>query len=222
MPTETLEEYLETIYKLAEKGPVRPTQVAEAMEVSGPTVTATLRRLESRALVTRASDGAVVLTAEGRRVALDVVRRHRIAERFLVDVLGFDIGEVHEDACRLEHALSARVLAALEEYLDNPDVCPHGYPIPASDGSIATVHGKPLSDLAQGERATVLQIAEDDEAVLSYLTGLGLLPGAEVEVLETAPFGGPLVVEVGDAHPALAREIAAYVLVSEETLAPEA
>ena len=214
MPTATLEEYLETIYKLAQKGAVRPTQVADSIGVSGPTVTATLRRLETQGLVERTPDGGVLLSDDGLCSALDIVRRHRIAERFLVDVLGLDIGEAHEDACLLEHALSPRVLLALEQYLDSPEVCPHGYPIPASDGSVAAVNGRPLSDLVQGESAVVLQIAEDDDAVLSYLASLGLLPGTKVTVLETAPFGGPLVVEVGDSHPALAREIAALVLVN--------
>ena len=214
MPTATLEEYLETIYKLAQKGAVRPTQVADSIGVSGPTVTATLRRLETQGLVERTPDGGVLLSDDGLRSALDIVRRHRIAERFLVDVLGLDIGEAHEDACLLEHALSPRVLLALEQYLDSPEVCPHGYPIPASDGSVAAVNGRPLSDLVQGESAVVLQIAEDDDAVLSYLASLGLLPGTKVTVLETAPFGGPLVVEVGDSRPALAREIAALVLVN--------
>lgn len=213
MPTATLEEYLETIYKLAQKGAVRPTQIADFVGVSGPTVTATLRRLEAQCLVERAPDGGVLLTDAGLRSALDIVRRHRIAERFLVDVLGLDMSEAHEDACLLEHALSPRVLLALEEYLDSPDVCPHGYPIPASDGSVATVHGRPLSDLVQGESAVVLQIAEDDGAVLSYLEGLGLVPGKQVTVVEVAPFNGPLVVEVENSRPALAREIAARVLV---------
>jgi len=222
MPTETLEEYLETIYKLAQKGPVRPTQIAESAGVSGPTVTATLRRLEARELITRTSDGGVVLTDRGMHSALDIVRRHRISERFLVDVLGLDISEVHEDACRLEHALSPRVLAALEEYLNSPDVCPHGYPIPSSDGSVAAVEGRPLCDLGRGESGIVLQVAEDDDAVLSYLASLGLLPGAKVTVVDAAPFEGPLVIEVGKTRPAIARDIAAFVLMGSEGTRHEA
>ena len=216
MPTSTLEEYLEAIYKLGQKGPVRPTQVAEAVGVSGPTVTATLRRLEARELVTRTPDGEVVLTERGLQSSLDIVRRHRIAERFLVDVLGLDLSEAHEDACLLEHALSPRVLAALETYLSSPAVCPHGYPIPTSDGNVAAVNGKPLCELERGESGIVLQVAEDDAAVLSYLASLGLLPGARVTVVDAAPFEGPLVVEVGGSRPAIAREIAAFVLMGGE------
>lgn len=213
MPTPTLEEYLETIYKLSQKGPVHPTQIAGAIGVSGPTITATLRRLEAQGFTAR--DGNVIsLTESGLASALDIVRRHRISERFLVDVLGLDLDAAHEDACLLEHALSPRVLLALEEYLDSPDVCPHGHPIPASDGSVATVVGRPLSSLGAGERATVLQLAEDDDAVLSYLTSLGLIPGEPVSVIEVAPFGGPLLIRIGDATSAVARDMAALVLVA--------
>ena len=213
MPTSTLEEYLETIYKLSQQGPAKPTQIAEEIGVSGPTVTNTLKRLESAGLIRR--DGTdVVLTDEGRANSLDIVRRHRIAERFLVDVLGIDWQDVHEDACLLEHALSPRVLAALETYLNNPEVCPHGHPIPAADGTVRTVAGVALSTITAGSDVTVVQVAENDEAVLGYLQEVGLKPGAPVRVVEVAPFGGPLLVEAGERQIPLAREIAGMVLVT--------
>ncbi len=193
MPSETLEEYLETIYKLSERGSVRPTPIAEALGVSGPTVTATLKRLESRGLVTR-SDGDVVLTAEGRTLAIDIIRRHRVAERFLVDILGLSWEDAHEDACRLEHALSPRVMERLEEFLDNPEVCPHGHPIPSAAGDIVPVEGVPLCDLESGGSSRIVQVAEDDDAMLTYLGSLGMYPGTEVRVCEvvqgTAPDRG--------------------------------
>jgi len=212
MPTPTLEEYLETIYKLSQKGSVRPTQIADAIRVSGPTVTATLRRLEVQGLTSREGN-EISLTSVGLAAALDIVRRHRISERFLVDVLGLDLDEAHEDACLLEHALSPRVLEALERYLENPEVCPHGHPIPTSDGSVATVVGIPLSECVPGERSVVIQLAEDDDAVLSYLANLGLLPGRSVTVVEVAPFDGPLLVDIGGVSSAIAREMAERVLV---------
>lgn len=212
MPTPTLEEYLETIYKLSQKGSVRPTQIADAIGVSGPTVTATLRRLEAQGLTTREGN-EISLTAEGLSQSLNVVRRHRIAERLLVDALGFPLDEAHEDACLLEHALSPRVLQALELFLDNPSVCPHGHPIPGSDGTVSTVAGTPLSDLSTEQECFVLQLGEDDDEVLTYLTGLGLVPGARLVVREVAPFGGPLLVDIEGASSAIAREMAERVLV---------
>ncbi len=213
MPSETLEEYLETIYKLAERGPVRPTPIAEALGVSGPTVTATLKRLESRDLIRR-PDGDVVLTPDGERLAVDIIRRHRLAERFLVDVLGLAWEEAHEDACRLEHALSPRVMEALETYLDNPEVCPHGHPIPTAGGEIATVEGVPLCDIESGRTSEIVQVSEEDEAMLTYLGSLGMYPGTAVRVCEVAPFKGPLLIEVNGTTYALGRDIAERILVS--------
>jgi DtxR family Mn-dependent transcriptional regulator len=212
VPTATLEEYLEAIYKLAEHGTVRPTQVAEWVGVSGPTVTATLRRLEGHGLIAR--DGTkVLLTEEGVKRSLDIIRRHRIAETFLVETLGLDWNAAHEEAGLLEHALSPRVLTALEKFLENPSVCPHGHPIPKADGSVVAIGGVPLCDVTSGSAAKVLSVAEDDEKILSYLGDLGLKPGAKTRVLEVAPFQGPLTVEVGGNRTAIAHEIARLVTV---------
>lgn len=216
MPTPTLEEYLETIYKLSEDGSVKPTQIAEAIGVSGPTVTATLKRLETHGLVTR-SGTAVVLTSEGRARSVDVVRRHRIAERFLVDILGLDWEAAHEDACLLEHALSPRVLGALEDYLDNPTVCPHGHPIPAADGSVQHDAGTSLADVTAGTSAVVLRVAEDED-LLGYLGSVGLTPNAVVRVIAVEPFDGPLTVEVAGDVRALGRDVARFVTVREVAL----
>ena len=213
MPSATLEEYLETIYKLGEKGPVRPTPIAESLGVSGPTVTATLKRLQSAGLISR-KRGEVVLTDTGRREALDIVRRHRISERFLVDILGLSWDEAHEDACKLEHALSPRVLKALEGFLDNPEVCPHGHPIPSADGVVAEVEGSPLCDFGAGAEVRIVQVSEDDESMLAYLGSMGMFPGTTVKVCDVAPFRGPLMVEVNGSTYALGREVADSILVS--------
>ena len=212
MPSATIEEYLELVYKLAEKGEVRPTQIADALGVSGPTVTSTLRRLESAGLITR-EESAVCLTEQGRREALDIIRRHRLAERFLVDALGLSWEEVHEEACRLEHALSPRVQSALEEFLKRPESCPHGHPIPTAAGEVREVVGEDLSEAQAGERFEIVQVSEDDTELLPYLASLGMFPGRKVEVCEVAPFKGPLMVEVGGSRYALGRDVASKILV---------
>jgi len=212
MPSATLQEYLETIYKMSLHGEVRPTAIAEALGVSGPTVTATMRRLEGAGLITR-PDGGVALTDVGRREAIEVVRRHRIAERFLVDVLQIPWDSVHEEACLLEHAMSPRVLSALEAYLDNPAVCPHGHPIPSGDGSLPAPAGEPLSGVDAGHEGLVVRVGEDDDAILTYLGGIGLVPGARVRVIEVAPFEGPFLVSVSGAEHAVARQVAGVVFV---------
>jgi DtxR family Mn-dependent transcriptional regulator len=215
MPTATLEEYLESIYRLsAEEAPVRPTQIAEAVGVSGPTVTATLRRLEAQGFVVREGT-SVVLTPVGRERAIDILRRHRVAESFLVDTLGLEWDIAHEEACLLEHALSPRVVVALEEFLDNPTSCPHGHPIPAADGSVSAEEpGQPLCDIPVGADACVLRVSDNGDHVLGYLGSLGLRPGENVTVVEAAPFQGPVTVDVKGVRTALSREIAALVTVA--------
>lgn len=212
MPSATVEEYLEAIYKLSERGEVRPTQLADALGVSGPTVTATLRRLEAAELVERPG-GGVELTESGRTQALSILRRHRLAERFLADVLGLPWDVVHDEACSLEHALSPRVQEALERYMDNPEVCPHGHPIPNSELHIAELAGTPLADHDAGERVEVIRVAEDDERLLAYLASHGLFPGATVDIVDAAPFDGPFLLEVKGETFALGRNIAGKVIV---------
>lgn len=212
MPSATLEEYLEAIYKLAERGEVRPGQLAEVLGVSAPTVTATLGRLQDRGLIER-PDGGVSLTPEGRRTALDIVRRHRLAERFLVDTLGLRWDEVHDEACQLEHALSPRVQRALERFLDNPQVCPHGHPIPNAEGEVAALTGRPLAEVEPGETVEIVRVDDEEGELLAYLASLGMFPGTAVTVRDVAPFRGPLLIQLGDARYALGREIAAKIVV---------
>jgi len=214
MPSATLEEYLETIYKLSSAGPVRPVQLAEALGVSAPTVSATLGRLGDHGFIER-PEGAVALTLSGRQVALDIVRRHRLAERFLVDALGLSWDEVHEEACQLEHALSPRVQEALERFLENPSACPHGHPIPSAAGEIAALGGLPLCESGVGDEVEIIRIEDEGEDLLSYLASLGMFPGTSVRVCDVAPFKGPLLVEVGDSRYALGREVAGKIVVAD-------
>ncbi|MDO8879870.1 MAG: metal-dependent transcriptional regulator [Coriobacteriia bacterium] len=216
MPSATLEEYLEAIYKAAERGEVRPGHLAEALGVSAPTVTATLGRLKAAGLIER-PDGGVTLTPDGRQGALDIVRRHRLAERFLVDALGLPWDEVHDEACQLEHALSPRVQEALETFLENPAVCPHGHPIPRADGTVAAQEGAPLCESGSGATVEIVRVEDEDGELLSYLASLGMFPGTAVRVCDVAPFKGPLLVEVGDARYALGRDVAEKIVVSQST-----
>lgn len=215
MPSATLQEYLEVIYKLSLEGLVRPAHLAEALAVSAPTVTSTLRRLEAAGLVTRPGLG-VELTESGRLEALAIVRRHRVAERFLVDALGLPWDAAHEEACVLEHALSERVLTALETFLDNPDVCPHGHPIPSAALDVAPTEGLPLSAIPAGSGAIVVSVPEEDDEVLAYFGEIAMRPGVRLFVEQAAPFAGPLLVVVGDRHVAIDRAVASRILVQPE------
>jgi DtxR family Mn-dependent transcriptional regulator len=211
MPSATLEEYLEAIYKLSERGEVRPTQIAEALSVSGPTVTATLQRLEKAELIRRPG-GGVELTDGGRSQAVSIIRRHRLAEVFLHDVLELPWDVVHDEACRWEHALSPQVADALEAFLQDPQRCPHGHAIPRADGTVMAAVGIPLSEAEVGRSYRVAEVDErGGDEFLAYLGGLGLYPGTDFTVVEVAPFDGPVTVRIGTQQRAIGRDSASRV-----------
>jgi DtxR family Mn-dependent transcriptional regulator len=216
MPSAAIEEYLEAIYKLSLVGEVRPAQIADALSVSAPTVTTTLRRLETAKLVSRPG-GGVALTKRGTQEALSIVRRHRIAERFLVDCLGLPWEAAHDEACRLEHALSDRVLGALEAFLDGPESCPHGHPIPSAELKVAARSGRPMSDVAVGASGVVVSVPEDDEERLAYFGSIAMRPGAVFTVEGAAPFEGPLLVCVAGERVAIDRGVARLIRVSAQS-----
>jgi DtxR family Mn-dependent transcriptional regulator len=210
MPTPTIEEYLETIYALAgDGGEVIGARLAEALGVSPPTVTATLHRMLRDGLVTVTGRKEIELTAKGRSAVESLVRRHRLSERLLVDVLGLDWHQVHDEACRLEHAISPQVEERLVAFLGDPDTCPHGNPIP---GKRPKVEERRLLDAVPGDQLRVQRVgqrAESEPGLLQYLHQRGLVPGAVVTVVEVAPFNGPIVLQVGERSVPVGRDVAA-------------
>lgn len=153
----------------------------------------------------------VALTAKGQRAARTLVRRHRLSERFLTDVLGLDWESAHREACKLEHVLSPEVEEKLAEVLGNPETCPHGYPIPDENGHIEEEEIKPLCDFCVDEKGCIDRVEEEEPQLLQYLASLGLLPETDIVVKDIAPFGGPLLVKVGDTQYALGREVASKI-----------
>ncbi len=187
----TVEEYLETIYNMsAEYEVVIGARLAEKFQVSAPTVTEMLKRLVRDGYVEMDNRRQVILTEEGNQAAEAVLRRHRLTERFLVDMLGMQWHQVHEEACRLEHFISGAVEARVIASLNNPTTCPHGNPIPGSVANARTYlkdqGAVRLSTLAIGEKATILcisEVVEDEEALILYLHEKGLTPGTHLVVL---------------------------------------
>jgi len=214
MLTEVVEEYIETIYKMSLEGPVIAARLAEKMKVSPPTVADMLKRLSEKGLVTASRRDGVKLTRKGLETAETLVRRHRLWERFLTDVLGLNWDEVHEEACKLEHAMSPQVEEKLAEILGHPETCPHGFPIPGTRGAKRRAReARPLSSLKVGDKAVIERVAEEDSQLLHYLATLGLLPEASVSVKEIAPFKGPMLVKVCGAQYALGQEVASKIMV---------
>jgi DtxR family Mn-dependent transcriptional regulator len=214
MLTEVVEEYLEAIYKMSLNGPVIAARLAEWMHVSPPTVADMLKRLSEKGLVRSSRSEGVKLTRKGLETAETMVRRHRLWERFLTDVLGLNWDEVHEEACKLEHAMSPQVEEKLADILGHPETCPHGFPIPGTRGAKKREkEAKPLSSLSVGDEAVIERVTEEDSHLLQYLATLGLLPEARVAIKEIAPFKGPMLVKVCGAQYALGQEVASKIMV---------
>ncbi|TEU07878.1 MAG: metal-dependent transcriptional regulator [Anaerolineales bacterium] len=214
MVTESAEEYLEAICKLGEEGqPVALSALAKHLEISSVSANEMVRKLVERDLVLYEPYKGVSLTPAGRIQALAVIRRHRLWERFLTDVLGLSWDLVHEEACRLEHVTSPLVEERLAQFLGQPETCPHGNPMPTAAGEMTLEAGCPLAELTAGQRAIVLRVPEEDVALLRYLATLGLEPQVTVQVEAAAPFQGPLTVRVGEAQHVLGRELASQIVV---------
>ena len=210
--TKAVQDYLKAVYSLDAAGvPVTTSALAERMGVSAPSATAMMKRLADLGLVERAPYRGVVLTETGRRGALEVLRHHRLLERYLVDTLGLPLDKVHAEADRLEHALSEELEARIDEALGFPTLDPHGDPIPDRDLKIISSVARALLDLSPGDRATVSRVPDADADVLRYLRELALIPGEPVELTAIAPFGGPVSVRTGTGDHAIARELAATV-----------
>lgn len=209
------EEYLEAVYKLTQNGQPAPTnEIAASLGVSAPAASSMVRHLASHGAITFEPYGGARLTEKGRKEALKVVRRHRLLERLLTDVLKLPWDSVHEQACQLEHSILPATEAKIEEALGFVDTCPHGHPIPTADGEVAAQAATPLAEVPSGRRARVVRIASEASDFLRYLASLGLFPGVEVLVETKAPFHGPVMIKVGDARYALGEDVAASILVS--------
>jgi DtxR family Mn-dependent transcriptional regulator len=212
--SESREEYLEAIFKLTQQpGGAIISHVAEELGLAAPSVSQMVARLAGEGLVERDAASRIVLTAEGRREALRLVRRHRLSERFLTDYLDLPWDQVHDEACRFEHVLSDEVEERLAAHLGNPQTCPHGRAIPSADGELPDEKARPLAELAAGQKSTISFVSDERPDLLRYLSSLGLLPQTAVSVEDVAPFGGPLLVRVGRARYALGREVAGKIFV---------
>ncbi len=173
-----------------------------------------LHRLVEQSLVRVDAEAKLALTDAGRDHALALLRRHRLAERLFTDVLGLDWARAHEEADKLEHAVTPDAERQLASQLGEPETCPHGNPIPGARGESIASSSRPLAVCAPHTRATIARIALETPAALQHLATLGLLPNIEIEIENKAPFGGPVLVRVGRARYALGRGLAARVWVN--------
>jgi DtxR family Mn-dependent transcriptional regulator len=206
------EEYLEAIYRLENKtGVAKTMELARQLKVVPGSVTNTIERLERQSLVIHEPYKGVKLTEKGRKLALNILRRHRLAERLLTDVLHVDWSEVHEAACKLEHAITPDIIKPLEKTLGHPKTCPHGNPIPTACGGIIEEKSEPLVNLSPKESGIIVKIIKENAGVLQYLATLGLTPGVCVELERKTSSGGPVTIRVSDTSHALDYKVASII-----------
>ncbi|HEX6641121.1 MAG TPA: metal-dependent transcriptional regulator [Thermoanaerobaculia bacterium] len=198
MPSPAVEDYLKAIYHLSrEGGAAGTTALAERLGVAAGSVTGMLKRLSDQGFVEHVPYYGARLTAAGETRALATIRRHRILELFLVEVLGYSWDEVHEEAERLEHTASTRLVDRMSEVLGGPEADPHGAPIPSAEGTLQEHRYPSLSELEPGTRAVLRRVSDEDPEALRHLAGMGLRPGTELELMARAAFDGSLTIRVG-------------------------
>ena len=195
--TRSVEDYLKAIYELELGGsPAQTSAIANALEVAPPSVSGMVKRLSEAGLLEHLPYRGVQLTEDGRRTALKMVRRHRVVETYLTTKLGYDWDSVHEEAERLEHAVSDGLIERMAMALNNPSYDPHGAPIPTKEGVIETPDYISLADVPVGGIAQLRMVSDKDAERLRFIASLGLRPGVSFEVIARQPFRGPTTIEL--------------------------
>ncbi|HYY33890.1 MAG TPA: metal-dependent transcriptional regulator [Gaiellaceae bacterium] len=210
-----IQDYLKEIYKLQASGErATTTAIARRMGVAPSSATSMLKKLAVLGLAEHAPYRGVELSEAGTKIALEVIRHHRLLEQYLAETLGLGIDAVHAEADRLEHVISEELEARMDEQLGFPTHDPHGDPIPDAGLNVDRTRLRSLEALVPGEQATVRRIPDGDADLLRYLAGLTLLPGRRVTMRRSEPFGGPLTVDVDGSEHAISRELAGQIGVS--------
>jgi DtxR family transcriptional regulator, Mn-dependent transcriptional regulator len=195
--TRAQEDYLKALYQLhGDQRPVPTRDLAQRLGISSPSVSEMVTRLTAQGLVEHDRYKGQQLTREGRKVALELVRHHRLLEMFLVQVLGYSWDEVHDEAERLEHVISERMEQRIFELLGRPELDPHGHAIPSASGKVRSISERPLSECRAKEKVVVQGVSDDDAARLRELERRGLMPGTHLEIVSVSEYESPIVVRI--------------------------
>lgn len=205
-----IQDYLKEIYKIQASGEkATTTAIAKRMGVAPSSTTSMLKKLAALGLAEHAPYRGVELSEAGTKIALEIIRHHRLIEQYLAETLGLSIDAVHAEADRLEHVLSEELEERIDKALGFPTHDPHGDPIPDRRLKLDRSQLRTLASLEPGEEAVVQRVPSDDDDLLRYLKTLALVPGRKVKLRSAEPFGGPLTVRVGKSEHAISRELAA-------------
>jgi DtxR family Mn-dependent transcriptional regulator len=216
--TRSVEDYLKVIYHLSSQGGFAGTSdIAASLEVAPPSVSGMVKRLSETGLIEHVPYRGVQLTMQGRRAALKMIRRHRVIELYLTQQLGYEWEDVHEEAERLEHAVSDQLIERMAGTLGDPRYDPHGAPIPTAAGEIEEADLTSLADASVGAELELREVGTEDPARLRYLADQGLLPGVALTVTERQPFNGPTTVRLGGGVRIVGHELAQLLLCRART-----
>ena len=215
--TRSQEDYLKALYLLGgDDRPVPTRELAHRLGISSPSVSEMVTRLTAQGLVEHDRYRGQLLTREGRKVALELVRHHRLLEMFLVQVLGYSWDEVHEEAERLEHVISERMEHRIFELLGRPEIDPHGHAIPTLAGKVKPVSNRRLTQAKAGEKVVVQGVSDDDPEKLRELDRRGLHPGARIAVVSGSQFEGPIEVRIKGRRESVPLGLARSVFVADD------
>src|SRR5881394_1214053 len=197
--TRSVEDYLKSVFHLSNQGGFATTSdIAAMLEVAPPSVSGMMKRLSETGLIEHVPYRGVQLTQQGRRAALQMIRRHRILESYLTSKLGYDWGDVHVEAERLEHAVSEKLIGRMADALGEPRYDPHGAPIPTAAGEIEEAELVSLAAAEVGHTVVLQEVSDEHPARLRYLAEQGLRPGVQLTVIDRQPFNGPTTARLGD------------------------
>ena len=214
MISRAIEDYLKAIYQsTSNENKVSTSNLAQQMNRSPASVTNMLQKLSELKLVAYEPYQGVTLTTAGRKIALEILRHHRLIELYLADVLGYSWDQVHAEAEQLEHVISEEFEEKIDRALGHPTIDPHGDPIPTKEGKIAVPPVQALWETPGGEKVQVFRVSDRDPEVLRYLASIGILPDVELNVLKKDPFHGPIHVKIDDSEHSLSEELANQIFV---------
>jgi DtxR family Mn-dependent transcriptional regulator len=217
MARTAIQDYVKAIYKLStENNKVTPTQVADYLGVSQAAVTKMVHRLKDLNLARYARSDGLSLLASGQKMALEMIRHHRLIELYLTEALGYTWDQVHDEAEKLEHVISEQFEAQIEKALGYPTRDPHGAPIPSRDGQLEIAEATELGELQPGDQGVIDRVNDDDPDMLAFLGSLGMYPGTRIEMVGQDPYGGSFKIKVSGRHHAIGTEIASHVFIATE------
>lgn len=219
MLSPAVEDYLKAIYKLEVEHPTEEgattSAIARTMKVSAASVTNMLKRLAEMKLVNYASYKGVTLTEAGMKVALEIIRHHRLLELYLHEIMGYSWDKVHDEAEYLEHHISEEFEDKIAAMLGDPTHDPHGHPIPTKDGHIPSIALSTLAEASVGDTLIIRRVSDADPEMLKYMAELKLKPNAEVHILSKDPFDGPITLEIEGKKKSVGAEVARHISVSK-------